>query len=636
LDYNSFSRSISRHFRRQSIFCLKYMFKDDSQLDDFFGLKSDDKEKPSASRRREGIKETVLKNIGTAKIRLLPKVLSQKERYLIIIFLLIFAGSLISLPFTVFYHYTKAVPDYGGSFSEGMVGEPHYINPLLSQNNDVDRDLVSLVYSGLMKYNREGKLVPDLAKSYEISGDGLNYTIYLKENAKWHDGAPITADDVVFTIQTAQNPDYGSLQRINWQGVDVEIADKHTVILKLKNKYAQFLNNLTLNILPQHVWQDVKPVNFALSDFNLKPIGSGPYKFKKLKKDDTGKITSFELDSNRNFYDGRPYVDRIELKFYNSEDEMIDEFNKNSIESMAFVSANNLKKVKFKKRLNIEELKLPRYFGVFFNQNEAPILSDKNIRLALNYGTDKKEIINKILDGKGLEVNSPMIGEVLDIAGDVKKYDYNPDKAKELLAGAGWVPPAGGPDDKGVLTKTVKAKSSKDKPATERLAIRLTTSTWPELNNVANILKEQWAKIGIELIIEALPTQSLQQAIKGRSYQALLFGEILNIDPDPFSLWHSSQKRDPGLNLALYDNKSVDGLLEKSRQTLNPLERIQQYQDFQKLVVEDVPAVFLYNPLYIYAQTNNIKGFNGKIISMPSDRFSNAEKWYINTKRSWK
>ena len=612
------------------------MFKDDSQLDDFFGLKSDDKEKPSASRRREGIKETVLKNIGTAKIRLLPKVLSQKERYLIIIFLLIFAGSLISLPFTVFYHYTKAVPDYGGSFSEGMVGEPHYINPLLSQNNDVDRDLVSLVYSGLMKYNREGKLVPDLAKSYEISGDGLNYTIYLKENAKWHDGAPITADDVVFTIQTAQNPDYGSLQRINWQGVDVEIADKHTVILKLKNKYAQFLNNLTLNILPQHVWQDVKPVNFALSDFNLKPIGSGPYKFKKLKKDDTGKITSFELDSNRNFYDGRPYVDRIELKFYNSEDEMIDEFNKNSIESMAFVSANNLKKVKFKKRLNIEELKLPRYFGVFFNQNEAPILSDKNIRLALNYGTDKKEIINKILDGKGLEVNSPMIGEVLDIAGDVKKYDYNPDKAKELLAGAGWVPPAGGPDDKGVLTKTVKAKSSKDKPATERLAIRLTTSTWPELNNVANILKEQWAKIGIELIIEALPTQDLQQAIKERSYQMLLFGEILNIDPDPFSLWHSSQKRDPGLNLALYDNKSVDGLLEKSRQTLNPLERIQQYQDFQKLVVEDVPAVFLYNPLYIYAQTNNIKGFNGKIISMPSDRFSNAEKWYINTKRSWK
>ena len=604
------------------------MFKDNDQLDDFFGLKSDDKERL----KKEGIKETVLKNIGIAKIKLLPKVLSKKERYLIITFLFIFTGSLISLPFTVFYHYTKAVPSYGGFFSEGVVGEPHYINPLLSQNNDVDRDLVSLVYSGLMKYNEEGKLVPDLAKSYEISGDGLNYTIYLKEDAKWQDGTPVTADDVVFTIQTAQNPDYGSLQRINWQGVDVEAVDNHTVILKLKNTYAQFLNNLTLNILPKHIWQDVKPVNFALSDFNLKPIGSGPYKFKKLKKDDTGRITSYELDSNRNFYDGRPYIDDIELKFYNSEDEMIDEYNKNSVENMAFVSANNLKKVKFKKRLNIEELKLPRYFGVFFNQNESSMLSDKNIRLALNFGTDKKDIVNKILDGKGLEVNSPMIGEVLDIAGDVKTYDYDLDKAKKLLADSGW----GNPDDKGVLSKTAKAKSSKNKPATERLTLRLTTPTWSELTDVANLLKKQWAKIGIELVVEVLPAQDLQQVIKERSYQMLLFGEILNIDPDPFSLWHSSQKRDPGLNLALYDNKSADGLLEKARQTLNPLERIQQYQDFQKLVTEDVPAVFLYNPLYIYAQTNNIKGFNSKIISMPSDRFSNVEKWYLDTKRSLK
>ncbi|MEK7121286.1 MAG: ABC transporter substrate-binding protein [Patescibacteria group bacterium] len=604
------------------------MFKDDNQLDDFFGLKSDNKERP----KKEGIRETILKNIGIAKIRLLPKVLSQKERYLIITFLFIVIGSLISIPFTVFYHYTEAVPNYGGSFSEGIVGEPRYINPLLSQNNDVDRDLVSLVYSGLMKYNEEGKLVPDLAKSYEISGDGLNYTIYLKENAKWQDSVPITAEDVVFTVQTAQNPDYGSLQRINWQGVDVEAVDKYTVVLKLKNKYAQFLNNLTLNILPQHIWQNVKPVNFALSDFNLKPIGSGPYKFKKLKKDNAGRIKSYELESNNNFYDGRPYIGLIELKFYDSEDEMIDEYNKNSIENMAFVSANNLKRVKFKKRLNIEELKLPRFFGVFFNQNENKILLDKNIRLALNYGTDKKDIINKILGGKGIETNSPMIGEVLDIADDFKKYDYDTEKAKKLLADSGW----SNPDDKGVLNKTEKVKSKKDKPTTEKLTLQLTTPTWSELTNVANLLKEQWAKIGVELVIEVLPAPNLQQIIKERNYQMFLFGEILNMDPDPFSLWHSSQKRDPGLNLALYDNKSVDQLLEKARQTLNPLERMKQYQDFQKLVIEDVPAVFLYNPLYIYAQTNNIKGFNNKIISMPSDRFSNAEKWYINTKRNFK
>lgn len=575
------------------------MFKNNDQIDDFFGLKSDNKE----DSKKESVKETILKNMGISKVRLLPKVLSKKERYLIITLLLVILGSLLSLPFTVFYHYTKAMPDYGGSFSEGIFGEPRHVNPLLAKN-DADRDLISLIYSGLMKHNEDGKLVPDIARSYEISSDGLNYTIYLKENAKWHDGNPVTAEDVAFTIQTAQNPDYGSLQRINWQGVDVEVVDKHTIILKLKNKYAQFLNNLTFNILPRHIWQDVKPINFSLSDFNLKPIGSGPYKFKKLKKDSDGRIKSYELESNRNFYDGRPYINNIELKFYDSEDEMLDEYNRNSIESMAFVSANNIKKIKFKRRLNLQELKLPRYFGIFFNQNEATTLSDKNVRLALSHGTDKKELIDKILAGKGLETNSPMIREVLDIAGDVKTYSYDPEKAKELLA---------------------------DK----KLSLRLTTPTWSELTNVANLLKEQWAKIGVELTIEVLPTQELQQVIKERGYQMLLFGEALNIDPDPFSLWHSSQKRDPGQNLALYDNKTADGLLEKARQTLNPLERIKLYQDFQKLVIEDVPAVLLYNPLYIYAQSNSIKGFNNRIISMPSDRFSDVEKWHIDSKRSW-
>ena len=258
------------------------MFKDNNQLDDFFGLKSNDENRPT-NKQREGIREVVLKSLGTAKIRLIPKVLSKKERYMILAFIFVILGSLISIPFTTFYHLTRATPDYGGSFKEGIVGEPRYINPLLSQTNDADRDLVSLIFSGLMKYNEEGKLIPDLAKSYEISSDGLNYTLYLKEGVKWHDGKPLTADDVVFTIQTAQNPDFGSLQRVNWLGVDVEKINDFTIILKLKNKYAQFLNNLTINILPKHVWQNVKAINFALSDFNSKPIGSGPYKFKRLK-----------------------------------------------------------------------------------------------------------------------------------------------------------------------------------------------------------------------------------------------------------------------------------------------------------------------------------------------------------------
>ena len=200
------------------------MFRDDNQLDDFFGLRSGKEESPA--KHNEGIKDSLLKNIGPNKFRLLPKVLSKKERYLILTFAFIILGSIIAIPFTSFYHFTSAVPNHGGSFTEGMVGEPRQINPLLSQTNDVDRDLSALIYSGLMKYNEDGKLIPDLAKSYEVSSDGLNYTLYLRDNAFWHDGRPVTADDIVFTIETAQNADYGSLQRGNWPTAHIKQTKK--------------------------------------------------------------------------------------------------------------------------------------------------------------------------------------------------------------------------------------------------------------------------------------------------------------------------------------------------------------------------------------------------------------------------
>lgn len=576
--------------------------RDENQLEDFFSLKPDNKETKS----KEGLKDILLKNIEGNKLRLIPKVLSKKERYLVLAFALIIVGSVVAIPFVSFYHFTNATPDNGGSFTEGIIGEPRHINPLLSQINDADRDLASLIYSGLMKYNEDGKLIPDIAKSYEVSSDGLNYTIYLRENSFWHDGKPVTADDVIFTVQTAQNPDYGSLQRVNWQGVEIEKVNDLTIILKLKEKYAQFVNNFTIKILPKHLWQEVKPVNFGLSELNLKPIGSGPYKFDKLKKDGLGRVREYELKAFEKFYLGRPYIDRVTIKFFDSEDEMIDAYNKNEIENISFVSGSNLKKIKFKRRLNVHELQLPRYFGVFFNQNENKKLADKNFRLALNYATNKQELVDKILDGKGKTVDSPMIGEILGISGSVKKYEYNTDEAKKLIN------------------------------SSEKIPLKLTTSTWPELIAVANNLKEQWAKAGIELEIEILPTPELQRTIKERNYQMLLFGEILTLDPDPFTLWHSSQRRDPGLNLAMYSNKNADTILQESRKLLNPLERAQKYDEFQKLVVEDAPAIFLYNSYYVYGQTKNLKGFGSKTISMPSDRFSNIEKWYVVTKRSWK
>ena len=615
-------------------FNISQMQNDQHPLEDFFGLKQDSSSESKSGQPNDADNSDDngrfrhifrRRHTWTDQLRLLPKVLSKRERYWILTFLLIIAGSVIAIPFTTYNHFTNPVASYGGSFSEGIVGQPRHINPLLSQSNDPDRDLSSLIYSGLLKHNENGKLVPDLAKSYEISSDGLNYTIYLKENVLWHDGQKLTADDVVYTIQTAQNGDYSSPQRVNWQGVTITKINDATVMFKLNNKYAQFLNNLTLGILPKHIWGAVQPINFASAEYNLKPVGSGPYMFEKLQKDNLGQIQSYQLATNKDFYDGQPYIDTIVVKFYDSEDNMITAYNSNEIRNLSSISPQNLNKLKFKQRVNITELKVPRYFGVFFNQSQNPILASKNVRLALNHPTDKQAIIDAVVGGKGSAIYSPLIESVLDVNQDITKYTYDLNQAKAILVADNWT----STDSKGFLQKA----SGKN---LARLTIHITTSTLPELVQIANILKDQWAKAGVEVIVDALPTPQLQQAIKDRSYQSLLFGEILDLDPDPFSFWDSSQTQKLGLNLALYSNKTVDSLLADARQSLNPLERAKKYDDFQKIVISDVPVVFLYNPLYLYPQTTDIRGTKTTVIATPADRFANIEKWYIDTKRIWR
>jgi len=598
----------------------------EKQLDDLFGiptLTERDAEKmgfnPSSNDNLRDVlnkKKNGLRN----RFKLIPRVLSKKERCLILGLLLIILGSLMSIPITIYYHFTESTAARGGTIEEGFIGEPRHINPLLSQS-DADRDLVKLTYSGLLKYNSEGKLVPDLAKSYEISQDELNYTVHLREGIKWHDGTTLKADDIIFTIGITQNQDYSSLQRINWQGVELEKINNYTIVFKLRNKYAQFLNNLTLPILPQHKWENIKPINFALSELNLKPIGSGPYRFKKLQKDKSGHIVLYELEASSNFYDGQPFIDKVRIKFYESEDTLINAYNKNEVGNLSFVSSQNLKKLKFRQRLVTENIKMPRYFGVFFNQNQSKILSDKSVRLALAYATNKEYLIDKVLENNGIAINSPILEEIFEVNQKSRKYDYDKEQALEILQKAGWDKK----DENGILKK-----------GDDRLSIKLTTSTWPELATVAQNLKEQWSQVGIKLEIENLPPSVLQQAIRDRTYQMLLFGEILSLDPDLFSLWHSSQKRDPGLNLGLYDNKNADVILEEARKTLNPGDRLNKYLEFQSLVIDDLPALFLYSPHYLYSHSKQIKGFKNAIISTPADRFSGIDSWYIETRRVWR
>lgn len=590
---------------------------------EFFYSGGLDQKPPRKESFRKRIKNLLKKHIknfllNKNQIKYLAKFLSKKERYIILGLSILIIASLLAIPIGYYFSITEARPDFGGEFTEGLIGEPRFINPLFLQN-DTDRDLAQLIYSGLLKNDGQGNFIPDLAENFNVSDDGLAYRFNLRKNIKWHDGKNFSADDVVFTVKTAQNQDFGSPQRINWQGVEVIKIDDWTIEFRLKNPYTQFINNLSLGILPSLLWQDIKPGNFILSELNLKPIGTGPYEFFKLKKDRLGRITYYELMANENYYLNGPFIESINFNFYTNEEDLIQSFNLSGVENLGGISPTNLNSLRFPGKVKINHLKIPRYFAVFFNQNQSEVLSDKNVRLALIHSVNKDKIIESI-NGQGFKVDSPILPEIFDdFENSIKKYDYNPDFVRQILENSGWQDK----DGDGIREKNDR-----------KLEIQFVVPLRKDFAAIGELLKKNWEEVGIKIDLITSSVIELQQNyIQPRTYQMLLFGEVLNIEPDPFSFWHSSQKRDPGLNLALYDNTGADKLLEEARQSLNPIIRINKYNDFQNLVVEDIPAIFLYSPYFIYPQAKKIKSFENQLIGLPSERFVNIANWYIETQR---
>ena len=282
----------------------------------------------------------------------LPKVLNCRERWLAGGLILAILISVVLLGINFYLNRSHIEPEIGGQYREGILGQPRYINPVLAQTNDTDRDLVRLIYSSLFKYNGQGELIPDLAESYALGENGLVYDIFLKENLLWHDGEPLTADDLIFTIRTIQNPEYKSPLRNNWQSVEIEKIDQRTVRFKLKNAYAPFLHNLTVGILPKHLWAGISAQNFPLALYNLKPVGSGPYKFKESTRDEAGKIESITLTRFKDFYltdsIGRqgPFIKEFVLKFYDNQDGLIKDYRQRKIDGLSFISPANLSELK--------------------------------------------------------------------------------------------------------------------------------------------------------------------------------------------------------------------------------------------------------------------------------------------------
>ena len=358
---------------------------------------------------------------------------------------------------------------------------------------------------------------------------------------------------------------------------------------------------------------------------NAKPTGSGPYEISGIKRNSVGIISSYELSANKNFILGRPNIKKIIMKFYPSEKDLLTAYQKGEIDMINAITPQELEKIKTSN--SVKSLSLPRIFSLFLNQNNAKVLTKKEIRQALNLSVDRKKIIGEVLKGYGAELFFPLPAGTFGALSKSETDEYSPEKAKELLDKNGWKMNTG----EQVLEKKIGKELFK-------FSFSISTSDAPELKETAYLLKSMWEKIGAKVDVKIFETGDLaQNIIRPRKYGALLFGEIVGRDPDPFAFWHSSQRNDPGLNVALYTNIKADKILEEARSIQDETKRADKYKEFQEEVSKDIPAIFLFSPKFIYVIPKNLKGTDEmESVTVPSERFSAIYKWYKTTDKVWK
>ncbi len=651
------------------------------------------------------------------------KVLKKRDRITLFVFLILTIGSSGFLATNFYLSNTKIVPDTGGTYIEGVVGQPRFINPIYGETNDTDRALIDLIFSGLMTYDTKGHLAKNLAESYKISEDGRTYDFQLKDNIFWHDAKPLTADDIIFTIKTIQNSDYKSPLRAHWIDIDVQKVSDRSVRFNLRSPYNSFLENATVKIIPKHIWENISPENFALSSYNLQPVGSGPFIFSGIKQAETGFIKNLELQSNHRYYDKPSFVSAISFQFFEKKEDLVEAANEGDIDGFALNSLDykeneirkEIKQGRGKKEnFSVYSFKSPRYFAVFFNSSSSSIFSEANLRKALSHATNKEELIKKIIDETKVNVttiDSPILPDFFNYQAPSNINSFNIDQAKSLLDKAGFKDSGNGlrqkalnkkpafqfvnylkagsqgneviqlqsclarlsEDFKKTLQNETNGKYGKateeavtefqkkylpDKEPTgetgsatrnklnelcflppqdsQSFRFTLTTVNQPQLLETANKLKDYWQNVGASVDIKAVSLTDIKPIIKERSYDALLYGEALGSEPDLYPFWHSSQKIDPGLNISSYENKDVDKLLKEARETLDTSVKQQKYEQLQDIILNDAPALFLYNPDYLYWASKKVQGIDTQKITDPAKRFINVTNWFIETKRVWK
>lgn len=494
---------------------------------------------------------------------------------------------------------------YAGSsrYVEGVIGHVERVNPLFALPDTPEADLAALVFSGLTRPAGDGAPLADLAESWEISPDGLVYTFRLHAALSWHDGAPLTSRDVAFTVATIQDPGFRGLPGLaaDWAGVRVATPDDRSIEFTLRAPLAGFLNRAALPILPEHLLHGVPANQLADAAFGVAPVGSGPYRLRELGRDHA------LLEANPSYHLGAPPIAELELRFHRDEGALATALERRDADAALLPDGDGAATRAARERSDLASTALPRagYVALYLN-NQRPPLDEARTRLAISAAIDREALGDSALTGL-----SPFVPGSW-AAPSQPAISYGDVDA--LFAEAGWPRGQGG----------VRTRGS------QRLALTLETNADPRRTRLAEAVANQLRAAGVEVEVSSLPAiQLLQQSLLPRDYSMAIFAWDTGADPDPYGAWHTSQIAGAGRNIAGYHDVVTDTLLEQARSTVDQLERIELYRQFEARFLTQAPSVILHYPARNYVHPRGLRDLDAGLQFDTSSRFRDVQRRHI-------
>ncbi|MFQ5922612.1 MAG: ABC transporter substrate-binding protein [Anaerolineales bacterium] len=527
---------------------------------------------------------------------------------------------------------TFVQPVHGGSYAEGVVGRSIRLNPLLDRGNQVDRDIDRLLYGALVRSNSFGDTVSELAESFSVSADATLYNFTIREDAMWHDGEPVTADDVIYTFSKFAEEDFPAPEDLKqlWTEIQVVKLDDKNVQFQLPERFAPFMDYMTVGLLPDHLLRGVGAEALIDHPFNREPIGSGPFRFEGFQRDDSGEVTGVSLTAFDEYALGQPFLERVEFRFFDDAEAALQAFRDGEVDGIGQVSEDILDSVLAQPDLKLHSVRSPSTAIVFLNTRhpDKVHLGEKDFRQALMMAVDRERMIGELLGGQGLVASGPILPGNWAYAPNLEPLPFDVAAAEELLAGQGWEIPAGISRGSSEYIRT---------DGESQLSIQLTHLDGPPYAEVAQMLQASWQNVGISVELVPLPAPAiLSDMLISREFEALLteLDASQVADPDPYSFWHDSQA-ETGQNYSGFEDRNISIWLELARVTPSRDRRQELYRDFQFRFRDQAPALLLYHPVFSYAISTDVQGASVGPVYDPSDRFANIKDWFLLVRRGF-